>query len=151
MKTTNNINLVIPTRSTPDRLVQAVTTQAGLAGWLTPDVQAEPKVGSLVKFAFGPQFGFSARLDQIDATGRAELLIVDGPEEWKGTSLLFKAKADGGTIHLSFTHAGLPEGYPMLAFLTYCWANHLRSLKLFLETGQGEPWGTAACTAWHPL
>jgi uncharacterized protein YndB with AHSA1/START domain len=146
------ITLSVPVRSTTDRLIQAVTTSAGLASWLTPDVQAtEPKVGSLVKLTFPPQFGFTVRLDRIDAAGAVDWVIVDGPEEWKGSRITFNAKTDGSTVHLSFTHSGLPEGYPMLAFLTYCWGNHLRSLKLSLETGKGEPWGTAACTAWHPL
>lgn len=147
----NNISLSIPTRSTLDRLIQAVTTQAGLAGWLTPDVQARPEIGSLGKVSFGPGFFFGFRIERIDQAGLVEWILTDGPEEWKGSRLIFEAKADGGTLNFTFTHAGLPAGYPMQAFLTYCWANHVRSLKLLLETGRGEPFGSAASRAWHPL
>jgi hypothetical protein len=148
-----NIILSIPTRSTMDRLTQAVTTQAGLAGWLTPDVQAEqaPTAGSVIKLGFGPNFTLGFRVERIDPAGCVEWISTDGPEEWKGSRILFEAKTEGGTLPLTFTHAGLPEGYPMLAFLTYGWANHVRSLKLLLETGAGEPYGSAASRAWHPL
>jgi hypothetical protein len=146
-----NIIISIPTRSTTDRLIQAVTTQAGLAAWLTPDVQLQPKIGSIGKLGFGPGFAFSFRLERVDQAGLVEWIITDGPEEWKGTRFIFEAKADGSTIYFTFTHGGLPEGYPMESFLTYCWANHIRSLKLLLETGAGEPYGSAASRAWHPL
>ena len=146
-----NIILSIPTRSTTDRLIQAVTTHAGLAAWFTPDVQAQPEIGSIGKVSFGPGFAFGFRVELIDQAGLVEWILTDGPEEWKGTRLIFEAKADGGTIHFTFTHGGLPEGYPMESFLTYCWANHVRSLKLFLETGTGQPYGSPASRAWHPL
>jgi uncharacterized protein YndB with AHSA1/START domain len=147
----NNIILSIPMRSTLDRLIHAVTTKAGLAGWLTPDVQAEPKVGSSVKLNFGPGFALGFRVERIDPAGCIEWISTDGPEEWKGSRILFEANADSGTLHFTFTHAGLPAEYPMQAFLTYCWANHVRSLKLLLETGKGEPYGSTASRAWHPL
>ncbi len=149
---TTNITLSIPVRSTVDRLVQAVTTQAGLAGWFTPSVQAEPQVGSAVELGFGPAFTLGMRVERLDpAAGLVEWAPVAAPDEWKTSRIRFEATADGGTINFTFTHADLPAGYPQQAFLTYCWANHMRSLKLLLETGAGEPFGSPAARAWHPL
>jgi len=31
---------------------------------------------------------------------------------------------------------------PVVAFTSYAWAQFLRSLKILLETGQGEPFGS---------
>jgi hypothetical protein len=36
---------------------------------------------------------------------------------------------------------------PVVAFTNYAWAQFLRSLKLFLETGMGEPFGSPASIA----
>jgi uncharacterized protein YndB with AHSA1/START domain len=42
--------LEVPIAATPDQVHTAITEQDGLASWWTPDVSAEPKVGSLAEF-----------------------------------------------------------------------------------------------------
>jgi len=65
--------------------------------------------------------------------------------------LTFAVAAAGGASALTFTHSGLPEGYPAYGFFTYCWSQYIRSLKLLLETGTGEPDFSPASRAWKPL
>src|SRR5471032_2515722 len=105
-----NIILSVPIRSTVDRFVQSVTTQAGLAAWFTPDVMAEPKVGSTVKLGFDAGISLTFRLDHLDASGHVEWVVVEGPDEWKNSRVVFDGKtSDGGAINYTFTHTNLPE------------------------------------------
>ena len=50
----------------------------------------------------------------------------------------------GGSVTLRFSHTGFKAMTPVVAFTSYAWAQFLRSLKLLLETGQGEPFGSPA-------
>jgi uncharacterized protein YndB with AHSA1/START domain len=51
--------------TTPDRLYEAITTQKGLAGWLTPQVKAEPTVGALNEFHFA-RTTFKFRVEKLE-------------------------------------------------------------------------------------
>lgn len=147
-----NIILNVPIRSTVDRFLQAVTTQAGLAAWFTPDVKAEPKVGSTVKLGFDAGITLGFRVDRLDPSGRVEWVPTECPDEWKTSRVVLEAKAnDERTINYTFSHFDLPAGSPMTAFMGYGWGQHARSLKLLLETGTGEPHGSAGSRGWHPL
>lgn len=118
-----NIILSVPVRSTIDCFVQSVTTQAGLAAWLTPDVKAEPKVGSIVKLGFDAGISLTFRLDRLDASGHVEWVLVEGPDEWKTSRVVFDAKTiEGGMINYTFTHTNLPEESGMTTFMGYGWA-----------------------------
>jgi hypothetical protein len=146
-----NIILSVPIRSTIDRFIQSVTTRAGLAAWFTPDVTAEPKVGSTVELGFDAGISLTFRLDRLDSSGHVEWVLVEGPDEWKTSRVVFDAKAtDGGAINYTFTHTNLPEDSGLTAFMGFGWAQHARSLKLLLETGIGEPHGSAGSRGWHP-
>ena len=146
-----NIILSVPIRSTIDRFIQAVTTQAGLAAWITPDVTADPKVGSIVKLGFDAGISLAFRVDQLDLGGHVEWVLVEGPDEWKTSRVVFDVKAmDGGAINYTFTHTNLPEESGLTAFMGYGWGQHARSLKLLLETGTGEPHGSPGSRGWHP-
>ena len=146
-----NIILSVPIQSTVDRFIQAVTTQTGLAAWFTPDVTADPKVGSIIKLGFDAGMFLTFRLDRLDSSGRVEWVLVEGPDEWKASRVILDAKAGGeGMINYTFTHTNLPEESSLTAFMGYGWGQHARSLKLLLETGTGEPHGSAGSRGWHP-
>ncbi len=61
-----------------------------------------------------------------------------------GTRIVFEITPDAGRARLRFTHAGFRPGYPDLGNFSYLWAQYMRSIKLYLETGAGEPFGSAA-------
>jgi hypothetical protein len=49
-----DVLLEVPISAPPERVYQAITEQAGLASWWTPDVsKAEPRIGSVAEFRFG--------------------------------------------------------------------------------------------------
>jgi hypothetical protein len=57
------------------------------------------------------------------------------------------SKGQPGSVVLRFSQTGFAVTTPLVAFSSYAWAQYLRSLKLFLETGKGEPFGSPASIA----
>lgn len=133
--------------TTPDRLYQALTTERGLAGWWTPDVTAEPRVGGVNEFRFGAVARLSWRVDELVPGRRVAWSSVDVPPEWTGTRLVFEIAPAGDRTDFRFTQTGLPDRYADYGCFAYLWGQYVRSLKLLLETGTGEPYGSPASRA----
>jgi len=145
-----NIIIQLNIATTPEKLFQAITTEAGLAGWITPKAKAQATVGSMTELTFdsGNTLGF--RIETLERPGRVIWAPAQAPAEWLESRLTFAISSAGSASTLIFSHSGLPEGYPAYGFFTYCWGQYIRSLKLFLETGIGEPDFSAASRAWKP-
>ncbi len=146
-----NIVIQINIATTADRVFQAITTEQGIAGWITPKTKAQPSVGGINELTFdsGNTLGF--RVEALEPPGRVVWAPVQAPAEWLESRLTFAVADAGGASALTFTHSGLPEDYPAYGFFTYCWGQYIRSLKLLLETGMGEPDFSPASRAWKPL
>jgi uncharacterized protein YndB with AHSA1/START domain len=146
-----NIVIEINIAATPENVFEAITTEHGIAGWITPRVKAQPSVGAVNEYTFdsGNTLGF--RVESLERPERVVWKPVQAPAEWLETRLTFAVAEASGASRLTFTHSGLPEGYPAYGFFTYCWSQYIRSLKLLLETGSGEPDFSPASRAWKPL
>jgi len=128
--------------TTPDRLYEAITTQKGFAGWWTPQVKAEPTVGALNEFHFaGTTLTF--RVDQLEPARHVTWTSVQVPPDWEGTQVLFDITPGDDTVNLRFSHTGFASTGGSFGSTSYSWAQYLRSIKLLLETGKGEPFGSA--------
>lgn len=65
--------------------------------------------------------------------------VVDGPEEWIGTNVVWELKQEGDYTIILFQHQGWKE---QVEFMNHCstkWAIYLMSLKSLVETGKGAP------------
>ncbi len=132
-------NVIIKTN--PDRLYEAITTQKGLAGWWTPQVKAEPTVGTLSEFQFiGTILKF--RVEAIEAARHVAWSSVQVPPDWEGTQVLFDITPEDNIVNLRFSHTGFASTGGSFGITSYSWAQYLRSIKLLLETGEGEPFGS---------
>ncbi len=126
---------------TPDRLYDAITTRKGLAGWWTPQVKAEPTAGALNEFHFeGTTLMF--RVEQLEPARHVAWSSVQGPSDWEGTQVLFDITPEADTVNLRFSHTGFASLDGSFGVTSYSWAQYLRSIKLLLETGEGEPFGS---------
>ncbi len=127
--------------TTSDRLYEVITTQKGLAGWWTPQVKVEPIVGALNEFYFvGTTLTF--RVDKLEPARHVAWLSGRVPSDWEGTQVLFDITSEGDTTNLRFSHTGFVSTDGSFGVTSYSWAQYLRSIKLLLETGEGEPFGS---------
>ena len=117
----------------------ALTTAEGLAGWWTTDTEGEgDKVGGVLRFRFGPG-GFDMKVLELDPDKRVLWEVVEGPEEWVGTRVVWDlARAEDYTIVL-FKHEGWREPVEFMHHCSTKWATFLMSLKALNETGKGAP------------
>ena len=122
----------------PDAVYRALTTREGLAGWWTENTHGEGGVGSTLQFRFGAG-GFDMKVLELKPGERVLWQVVDGPEEWIGTTVSWDLKRDGDYTIVLFKHQGWKE---VVEFMHHCstkWAVFLMSLKLLAETGRGMP------------
>jgi len=142
-----DIIIGIEIETTAHRLFEALTTDQGIAAWWT-EAKTQPTVGAINQFAFG-QGTVTFRVEKLERDTAVGWSAENVPPDWKGTRVLFELSdsAGSGLVTLRFSHTGFKTTTPVVAFTNYAWAQFLRSLKLFLETGRGEPLGSPASIA----
>jgi len=102
---------------------------------------AEPTVGHVNEFGFGGAFKFEMRIDDLIPDELVQWTCQSGHEEWVDTVLTFRLdvlpEKQGTLVH--FAHTGWLRNDGVLPQCSYDWAQYLRSLKPYLEQGQGTP------------
>lgn len=118
---------------------RALTEQAGLQAWWTPETIATPKVGSVAEFKFGSRYHNKMRVTRLQRDVAVEWECLDGDDEWIGTRFSFRLEERDGCTIVRFTHGNWRDSTDFLASCNYHWGYYMRSLKLFCETGEGTP------------
>lgn len=126
--------------SSPDDVYKALTTRVGLAGWWTSDTQGNGEiVGGVLQFRFG-NGGFDMKVVELLPGKQVLWQVVDGPEEWLGTTIRFDLRQEGDWTIVLFKHRGWKEPVEFMHHCSTKWAVFLLSLKSLLETGKGTAW-----------
>jgi uncharacterized protein YndB with AHSA1/START domain len=126
--------------SSLDDVYQALTTIEGLSGWWTSDTKGDgSKVGGVIQFRFG-NGGFDMKVLKLEPAKHVLWQVVDGPEEWLGTTISFDLKQNDDWTIVLFKHQGWKEPVEFMHHCSTKWAVFLLSLKSRLETGKGAPW-----------
>lgn len=84
---------------------------------------------------------FKLRVEELTPAKRVGWTSVQGPPDWSGTQIVFDIAPTAEGATLRFTHGGFENTGGGFGVYSYSWAQFLRSLKLLLETGKGEPAG----------
>ncbi|MDQ6901026.1 MAG: SRPBCC domain-containing protein [Candidatus Dormibacteraeota bacterium] len=122
----------------------ALTTLAGLASWWT-SVSGSGLRGGRLSFMFNDS-PLILRVDEAErpATVRWTVLESAPTPEWVGTAVTFELMPQAEGCELSFRHRGLT---PRLECYNDCkngWDHFLPSLRQYVETGKGNPFGSSA-------
>lgn len=122
----------------PEKVYDALTTVDGLAGWWTDDTTGRAEPGGVLKFRF-PAGGFDMEVVEQRPSERVEWKVVDGPEEWVGTTIDWQLRRDDDHTVVLFRHRGWKEPVEFMHHCSTKWATYLMSLKSLVETGVGAP------------
>jgi uncharacterized protein YndB with AHSA1/START domain len=145
------ITLLTSVGASPEQIFATLSESAGLASFWTSDSQAEPIVGSIARFGFPSGSRLEVRIDALDPGHRVVWSplndLLSGPR-WTGTTLTWDLrKRETGSMEVLFQHGNWPEELPQIALagFAYSWAQILRALKGYVETGMPQPYfaGTA--------
>lgn len=123
---------------TPEKVYDALTTVEGLAGWWTDDTKGSGDVGGVLEFRF-PAGGFDMEVVELRPCERVAWRVVDGPEEWIGTTIDWDLRQDGDYTIVLFSHEGWREPVEFMHHCSTKWGSFLMSLKSLVETGEGAP------------
>ncbi|WP_034090292.1 SRPBCC family protein [Streptacidiphilus albus] len=132
----HRIGVVTPS---PEKVYEALTTVEGLAGWWTVDTGGDAAVGGTLAFRFPPVGGFDMEVVELRPSERVVWRVVDGPEEWIGTTVTWDLRQDGDYTIVLFSHEGWREPVEFMHHCSTKWGSYLMSLKSLLETGAGAP------------
>ena len=126
-------------QSSPKQIYDALTTVDGLSGWWTEDTSGDTDLGGVIAFRFGPPGGFDMNVVEVDPGRRLRWDVVDGPQEWVGTSVQWDLRQDGDYTIVLFKHEGWRDPVEFMHHCSTKWATFLMSLKKLIETGDGAP------------
>ena len=124
--------------TSPEKVYEALTTIDGLAGWWTDDTSGRPEVGGVIEFRFPPG-GFDMEVTEQVPAKRVSWTVVEGPEEWVGTTVDWDLRQDGEYTIVMFKHGGWKEPVEFMHHCSTKWATYLMSMKQLVETGTGAP------------
>jgi uncharacterized protein YndB with AHSA1/START domain len=124
----------------PERVYEALTTIDGLAGWWTDETKGSgDQVGDLLLFRFPPVGGFDMEVVELQPSERVVWRVVDGPDEWVGTTIEWGLSQAGEYTVVLFAHRGWAEPVEFMHHCSSKWGSFLMSLTSFVETGEGAP------------
>ncbi|MFE6968500.1 SRPBCC domain-containing protein [Isoptericola sp. NPDC057653] len=126
------------TTPTPASMYEALTTIDGLAGWWTEKTTGDAGLGGRVEFRF-PDGGFDMEVEEAVPLRRVVWRVVDGPEEWVGTTIEWDLRQDGDWTILLFAHRGWREPVEFMHHCSTKWATFLQSLKALVEGDDAAP------------
>ncbi len=126
-------------KASPGDTYAALATIDGLSRWWTSDTRGKSEVGKVIDFRFGDRGFIDTRVIELVPDTRVLWEVIDGPEAWSGTQILFELyRQDEHTIML-FKHRGWTEAIEFMHHCSTKWATFLLSLRAALETGTGAP------------
>lgn len=123
-----------------EKVYRAITEQDGLAGWWTPDTMAQPEVGSILRFGFGPEYFKEMLVTGLVPYRLVKWTCIKAFEDWIGTTLTFELEPHAKGCVLLFHHDGWAAYTPEFASCTHDWGLFFRSLKSLCQKGKGFPY-----------
>ena len=76
---------------------------------------------------------------ELEPVSHVRWRVVDGPEEWIGTTVDWQLKQEGDYTIVLFRHLGWREPVEFMHHCSTKWAVFLMSLKDLVEIGKGAP------------
>src|SRR6478672_2947138 len=133
----HRVGINAPARTVYD----AFATPEGITKWWTRDVEGDSRPGGKLAFSFGgPEPAAIVRIDELTPAKAIRWTCIEGPDEWKDTTITFELDTDGEETAVRFTHAGWREPVDFMHHCSTRWAYFLIGLKSGLEGGTATPW-----------
>jgi hypothetical protein len=79
------------------------------------------------------------KVRELEPGQRVRWEVVDGPEEWIGTTVNWHLRQDGDYTIILFEHQGWREPVEFMYHCSTKWGSYLMSLKSLVESGEGAP------------
>jgi uncharacterized protein YndB with AHSA1/START domain len=128
----------------------ALTTQSGIRGWWTASCDAGTAVGEHITIRFGTTFKLMC-IEKLRPEAEVRWRVIDAEldvpgltrtKEWIGTTIVFQLEPQSASVtRLQVEHIGLTQQVECYELCSQGWIQFLGSLKSYVETGTGAPYG----------
>ena len=144
--TTTDYETTIRVKAAPDAVFDALTTVDGLAAWWNP-ATGSGEAGGELRFNMNAPEPLVIHVDEATRPTSVQWTVNDCPflPDWEGTRPTFTITTiDRETSELHFRHRGLHEELECIDMCTRSWNHYMTSLRGYLESGDGSPFGSPA-------
>jgi uncharacterized protein YndB with AHSA1/START domain len=132
------------------RVYEALTTDAGIRGWWTPDCHVGSAEGERLSVRFDQRYKVM-RIASLQPTRHVAWQCVEAhlhapglvqrTDEWLGTTITFDLhELPGRHTRLTFQHRGLTPAAQCFDLCSDGWRHFLASLQSYVETDLGHPY-----------
>lgn len=123
------------------KVYDELATRDGVARWWTREVEGESRAGGTLAFRFGgPEPAAVMEVAEVTPPTSVVWRCIEGPDEWKDTTITFELRTSGDETAVVFTHGGWRDPVEFMHHCSTKWAYHLLGLKAGLEGGKATPW-----------
>ncbi|NUT42436.1 MAG: SRPBCC domain-containing protein [Thermoactinospora sp.] len=146
MTSTADYQTTVRVKASPDALFDALTTITGLAAWWNP-VTGSGATGGELRFHMNAPDPLVIHVEEATRPASVRWTVVDCPflPDWIGTRPTFTiTPGDDDTAELFFRHHGLSGELECFGMCTRSWQHYMTSLRDYLESGDGSPFGSSA-------
>jgi uncharacterized protein YndB with AHSA1/START domain len=125
----------------PRQVFDAISRPAEIAHWWTDDVKGKAEIDALLEMGFYErQIVMTCQVETLNPPQQIEWRYIEGPPEYIDSVITFDLiRGQDDTTVVNMRHAGLGGDEEFLNHAGGSWAHVLRSLKLYIETGSGDP------------
>ena len=109
---------------TPDEVYDALTTVDGLAGWWTDDTKGRRRRRRRARVPVPAGRRLRHGGARAEPAERVVWRVVDGPEEWIGTTIDWDLRQDGDYTIVLFKHEGWKEPVEFMHHCSTKWGSY---------------------------
>lgn len=144
----NNYTHTIEIKTTADKVYDAVTRTIPL-WWTEMFSGSSEQAGDVFTIRFGENIHKTMRVKELVPNSKVIWYVEDSlinlPElknqtEWIGTTIVWEIEQENNNALVKVTHIGLHPAVECYEICSDGWLQFTNSLKLFLETGKGNPY-----------
>jgi uncharacterized protein YndB with AHSA1/START domain len=126
--------------ASPPAVYDAITTAKGLRGWWTKKVEAEERVGGVIRFTFAGDFNPQMKQTTLEKPRLVAWQCVGGHPNWQDNTFRFTLNERQDETLLMFLQDYARElSDEVYGNYNFNWGYYLNSLKQFCESGKGAP------------
>jgi uncharacterized protein YndB with AHSA1/START domain len=99
-----DILLEVPISASPDQVYEAITEQQGLSSWWTPEVTAQPEIGTVAEFRFPGGYVVKMEIAALKSGRSVQWMVKQGAPDWAGTHVTWNLTPVGNRTRVLFSH-----------------------------------------------
>ena len=118
------------------KIFAAITEPAHLNNWWTKESSGEAIIGHEYRLYFAPEYDWYAEVSICEIDKHFELTMTKSDEDWNLTRFGFELKLFSDSVNVSHYHKGWKSQNHHYRRSNYSWAQLLRLLKNYVESGE---------------